>query len=72
MASFLTVRRLNFCSEIHASTDVYFRYLDPHDVRRWAKYEASIPVASTYPKAQVLACLFKHNQVDSTSYLKNL
>ena len=42
---------------------------DPHDMLRWAKFEANLPVAPTYPVDRVFKCLAKYNQVDSTSYL---
>jgi len=42
----------------------------PWDVRRWAIHEAGISVASPHPQEMVLECLKKHNQVDSTSYLR--
>lgn len=41
----------------------------PYDVRRWAKYEAGLPVARPFTKSKILDCLAKHNQLDSTSYL---
>ena len=61
---------LHFTDTLGADIDCW--HPEPHDVRRWAKYEAGIPVSRPYPKNRVLGCLSKHNQLDSTSYLEDL
>ena len=43
---------------------------DPHDMVRWAEFEAKLRVAPTHAIDRVLYCLKEYNQIDSTSYLR--